>query len=105
MVEVVWTSRARKDLDGISAFIAQSSPYYAEKTEIGIFQRSLVLEEHPRVGHPVVEIGDPDIREITEGDYRIIYWLVSDERVSVIAVMHNRRRLPPSFTRTRRRTK
>ena len=102
MVEVTWSTRARKDLDDISAFIAGGSPYYAERTEVGIFEKSLMLELHPLAGHIVQEVNDPSIREISYGRYRIIYWVVSPKRVSVIAVVHGKRKLLRSGIRERR---
>lgn len=102
MVNVTWTERARKDLDDISAFIAGGSPYYAERTEVGIFEKSLMLELQPLAGHVVQEVNDPTIREISYGSYRIIYWVMSQEHVSVIAVVHGKRKLQRSSIRERR---
>lgn len=104
MVEVTWTARARNDLDGISAYVAQGSPFYAERLETDIFHRSLILEQHPRLGHPVPEVNDPSVREIHLGDYRIIYWIVSEESVSILAVIHAQRILRKSLI-SRRRSK
>ena len=93
MVEVTWTSRARKDLDAISAYIAESSPYYAEQTEWRILERSLILEQQPLIGHVVAEVGDPSIREIHQGRYRIIYWVIDPVHLTIIAVVHGKRRI------------
>lgn len=101
MVEMTWTVRARKDLDAISAFIAESSPYYAQRTERAILERTLVLEEHPLIGHPVTEVKDPDIREIAQGRYRIIYWVAAPDRLSVITVVHGKRSVTRKAIRSR----
>lgn len=101
MVEVTWTARARKDLDGISAFIAEASPYYAQQTEWGIFQRTLLLETHPRSGHTVKEVGDPAVREIGFGRYRIIYWLMAPRHIAIVAVVHGSRNISRSAIRSR----
>ncbi|MBL0127146.1 MAG: type II toxin-antitoxin system RelE/ParE family toxin [Flavobacteriales bacterium] len=103
MVKVTWSARARKDLDGISAYIAEGSAYYAERTELEIFQRSLFLEAHPKAGRMVKEVGDASIREIGYGRYRIIHWLVSDVEVVIIAVVHGSRKLTPGTVLARRR--
>ena len=102
MVQVTWTRRARTDLDGISAYVAQGSPFYAERLEKDIFQRSLVLEQHPRIGHPVAEVNDQSVREIHFGDYRIIYWLASEEDIAILAVIHSQRILHKSLITSRR---
>lgn len=103
MAEVTWTTRARRDLDGISAFIAEGSPYYAQQTEWGIFQRSLVLADQPRIGHIVKEVGDPKVREIGFGRYRILYWLMDDDHVAIVAVIHGSRRIAGTTIRSRLR--
>ena len=101
MVEVTWTIRAQKDLDGISAFIAEGSPYYAQRTEWEIFERSLVLEKQPRVGRAVKEVGDPAVREIGFGRYRIIYWLIDPDHIAIVAVVHGSRNISRSALRSR----
>lgn len=105
MAEVTWTARAKKDLDDISAFIAESSPYYARQTEWSILERSLVLERQPLVGHPVAEMLDPAVREIAHGNYRIIYWVRSSAVVVVIAVVHGKRRITRSTLAKRQRAR
>lgn len=97
MVEVTWTTRARRDLDGISAFIAEGSPFYARQTEWGIFQRSLILETQPRSGHVVKEIGDPSVREIVSGRYRIM----DPDHIAIVAVVHSSRQLSRTTIRSR----
>ena len=104
MVQVTWSRRARTDLDGISAYVAQGSAFYAERLEKDIFLRSLLLERHPRIGHPVPEVNDPSVREIHFGDYRIIYWLVSEVEITILALIHSQRILHKSMV-TRRRSR
>lgn len=102
MVEVTWTARARKDLDGISSYISESSPYYAQQTEWAILERSLILEKQPMIGHMVAETGDPSVREIGQGNYRIIYWIKNPKRVIIIAIVHGKRRLTRSSVNVRK---
>lgn len=104
MAQVSWTARARKDLDAISAFIAMDSPYYARRTEWAIYERSLALQEFPGIGHMVAEVGDPNLRELTYGNYRIIHWLMKPDHVMVIAVIHARRK-PDGRTLVRRKSR
>ena len=47
----------------------------------------------PLSGAEVPEYGDPDIREVFEHPYRIIY-RVSGPDVQVLAVIHSSRRMP-----------
>jgi toxin ParE1/3/4 len=42
----------------------------------------------------VPEYGAPDIREVIERSYRIIYW-IREGHIDVLAVVHNAQVLPP----------
>ncbi|MBS1568886.1 MAG: type II toxin-antitoxin system RelE/ParE family toxin [Bacteroidetes bacterium] len=105
MVKVTWTARARKDLDDISAYIAESSPFYAQQTEWAILEHSLILEQQPLMGHPVAEMRDTAIREISHGNYRIIYWVKSQAELVIIAVVHGKRQITRSVIRQRRKSR
>jgi toxin ParE1/3/4 len=48
-------------------------------------------------GHAVPEYQDPAIRQVLEGNYRIIY-RVGEEGVEILAVIHAARQLPPRET-------
>ncbi len=104
MVKVTWTARARKDLDDISAFIAESSPYYAQQTEWAILEHAMVLEQQPLIGHPVAEMRDVAIREISHGSYRIIYWVKSQAELVILSVVHGKRQVTRSMIQQRRKS-
>src|SRR5215216_1297036 len=97
-MEVRWTEAALEHVRAIRDYIAADSPFYAERTAEGLLARSEQLADHPRSGRVVPERGDPDVRELIEGPYRVIYW-VRPERVEVLAVVHGRRALPPDVAR------
>jgi plasmid stabilization system protein ParE len=46
------------------------------------------------LGHVVPEYNSPSIRQILEGNYRIIH-RVRQDRIEVLAVIHGARELPP----------
>ena len=95
-MEVRWTEAALEHVRAIRDFIAADSPFYAERTAERLLGRSEQLADHPRSGRVVPERGDPDVREVIEGSYRIIYQ-VGPARVEVLAVVHGRRELPPEI--------
>ena len=64
MAQVVWTSNALSDLNEIGEYIANDSPKYAEL--------------NPRTGWIVPEAEREDLRELIEGNYRIIYEILND---------------------------
>lgn len=87
---VVWTETALGHLAGIQQYISQTSPIYAEQVVRRIFDRGKQLAAFPESGREVPEVGKPEVREIIEPPYRVIYRLMGD-RVEVVAVVHGRR--------------
>jgi plasmid stabilization system protein ParE len=75
MVEVRWTPQAFDDLESIAGFIAKDSPYYARLFAIDVLGAVDRLPKFPKSGRIVPELGNPIIREIILGNYRIVYRL------------------------------
>ncbi len=95
-MNVHWTNTAIEHLLGVYEFIARDSPAYAQRTIDRLTDCSKRLADFPLSGAVVSEHDSPDIREIVERPYRIIY-RVSAERVDVLAVVHGARLLPPQL--------
>ena len=57
--------------------------------------RSKQLARFPESGRIVPEYEQPDVREVIEGAYRVIYRVLPDQ-LDVLAVVHSARELPPS---------
>lgn len=93
-MNVRWTESALGDLEAIEAAIARHSPRYAQAMIGRIFQRSEQIATLPRIGPMVREFDDETLREVFEDPYRIIYRIVDDEQIDVVAVVHAARRLP-----------
>ena len=81
MAQVKWMPCALDDVDGIADHIAKDSPKYASVLVRRFFDRADVLERYPMSGHVVSEVGSKELRELTEGNYRIIYWLGLPDQV------------------------
>jgi len=88
MVEVNWTENAINDLNDIGDFIAKDSIKYAELTVEKLFNATDILETNPLAGKIVIEFEDENLRELIRGNYRIVYYLVSDFLIDVITVQH-----------------
>lgn len=86
---VVWTATALGQLGALRQYISQTSPVYAERMVQRILARAPQLAAFPDSGRMVPEVGRPEIREVIEGPYRVIYRLRAD-RVDVLAVVHGR---------------
>jgi toxin ParE1/3/4 len=93
-VRVVWSEGALHQLAALYQYIAQTSPVYAEGVADRIWHRSGQLADFPDSGREVPEYKRPDIREIIQGSYRLIYRRGANA-VEVLAVIHGARRLPP----------
>ena len=91
-MKVCWTESALGHLDSIFDFIAQDSHEYAARMVDRITRRSQQLARFPRSGRAVPEYASPRVREVVEASYRIIY-VVKDENVDVLAVLHGARDL------------
>ena len=74
-VPVVITPTAIGDLEEIVRFIAFDSPERARQFGYALINQALSLAPFPEMGRVTLEIGDPAVREIVHGSYRIIYEL------------------------------
>jgi len=89
---VIWSEPAKADLRSIHDFIAHDSRHYAKKVTRDIREKTDILDELPRVGKKVTEVGDKNVRELSIYSYRIIYE-IKGQSVFVLAVVHKRRDL------------
>ncbi|MBZ9632071.1 type II toxin-antitoxin system RelE/ParE family toxin [Salegentibacter sp. LM13S] len=91
MVQINWTFQAKYDLNSIAEFISKDSKKYAELQIIKLRNRTKILKTQPYSGKLVPEINQPEIRELIEGNYRIIYKIVNDLRIDILTVHHSAR--------------
>ena len=87
---IQWTEPALSDLHAIHNFIARDSNTYADITISDILDEVQQLEQFPMSGRIVPEIHDETIRELIEGNYRIIYNITKSE-VIILTILHGAR--------------
>ena len=87
-VEVKWTTLSLEDIENIASFIAKDSDQYAFIQTERFFERVKVLESYPEFGKIVPEFGKAAIRQLLEGNYRIIYQIISPDRIDILTVHH-----------------
>jgi toxin ParE1/3/4 len=87
---VIWTHRARADLKAIHDYIAKDSRERAKRVAHEIRRKADTLAEAPLVGRKVLELDDPQLREISAYSWRIIYHL-REHQVFIITLVHKRR--------------
>lgn len=92
-MSVLWTVTATNQLVAVRDFFARTSPGYAQVVAAHIIARADQLNGQPLLGAEVPEYGDPNLREVYEHPYRILY-RVDGPDVRIVAVIHSSRRMP-----------
>ena len=92
-MKVAWAPLAIDRVAEIAAYIAQDNPPAAAKWIHKIFARVGQLPRFPASGRQLPETARADIRELTWGNYRIIY-RVEAHQVCVLTVRHTKQILP-----------
>ena len=92
MVKVLWTEFAIEDLKLIHDYISKDSRVYASRFVEKIMSRVDQLETNPKSGRIVPEFNIETLRELIEGNYRIIYKIDSDF-IGIVRVHHSARQL------------
>lgn len=90
MTEVIWAPQAIEDVEAIRAHVARDSAHYANLLVERIVAAVERLQDNPRSGRVVPELGDESIREVIHGSYRIVYRLRHD-LVEIATVFHGAR--------------
>ncbi len=88
MVKISWTNQAIEDIYEISEYYRPRSEKYAAQLTNKIFEKADHLQQYPQIGRVVPELEREDIRELIFKNYRIIYHVVSKDRIDILAV-HN----------------
>ena len=74
-----WSERSVNDLIAIQRYISQDNPQTAKKWIAKLRQRAKSTTETPLLGRIVPEFNQADIREVFQGNYRIVYKVKVDE--------------------------
>ena len=86
---VIWSEPAKSDLRKIFNYIACDSKYYAGKVIQEFVDRSEALNEFPKMGKILAEVGNPEVREIHVYSYRLIY-KQSQTHIEILAIVNDR---------------
>ncbi len=73
MVEIIWTELAIEDLESIHPIFQKDSKVYADRQVDKIIDRVDQIGNIPKSGSVVPEFNSELIRDLIEGNYRIIY--------------------------------
>ena len=84
---------ALENIQDIYDFIAKDSPHFAELEVQKIYERIKLLHRYPLSGKVVREYNMEERRELVEGNYRIVYQIMSEDSISIATVHHHSRLL------------
>jgi addiction module RelE/StbE family toxin len=93
MAEVKFTIQSIEDLEDIGEYISNDSLHYAGIQVEKLIRRTDILETFPLIGRVVPELKIKSIREVIEGNYRIVYRVLNKDLVHVLTFHHTRRKL------------
>lgn len=94
MAQIVWTDKAKDDLEAIADYIALDKRSAAVKLVQDVFQATRRLEVFPDSGRRLPELLDYPYREIVLNPCRVIYkYSPTDERVVVLTIIRQERDL------------
>ncbi len=93
MAKLNWTEQATNDLISIGQYIERDSLKYAKIQIKRIRAKAKLLRKFPLSGRIVPELDNDVIRELILGNYRIIYKVISEERIDILAIHHSARLL------------
>ena len=94
-MRVRWTEQAFTRLAGIEDYVAADSPSAAQRLVARLVRRASTLAGTPNIGRRVPELPGSDLRELIEGNYRIVY-RVRSPRVEILTVFEGHRGFPHS---------
>ena len=89
-MKIIWTKESFKRLAEIEDFIAKDSPDRAKKFVDKLIARGESLVNFPNKGRIVPEFSVPEIREIIEQNYRIVY-RITKTRIEILTVFEGHR--------------
>ncbi len=92
---VILTDQSQDDLHEIVVFIARDSREHARRFGNELIDQALAIGNFPEMGRIVPEVGDPAVREIFHGAYRIVYEVLHDPTaIYVLRFWHAARGIP-----------
>ncbi len=87
MVKIRWSNKSLYDLKNIFDYIAQDSKKYASIQVKRIKLRTQQLKIQPLSGRKVPEFNNENVRELIEGNYRIVH-LIKEDQIFILTIHH-----------------
>ncbi|MFH1825082.1 MAG: type II toxin-antitoxin system RelE/ParE family toxin [Candidatus Firestonebacteria bacterium] len=97
MGKIKWTEKASTHLQTIHEYIAKDSETYATRFIISLIKATEKLEMMPQCGRIVSELETYGFREVIYQNYRIVYRIIKDDNIEILAVIHGAREFKKVF--------
>lgn len=98
MAIIKFTPKALDDIEITAIYISQTSEKYAQMFVETIFSEVNYLSKHPLIDRFVPEFEeDTTLRELIRPPYRIVYRIVSLERIDIIRVLRSSQNFLPEM--------
>ena len=88
---IAFTEQAISDIEDIATYIGNDSLFYASLQVQKFFNKVVIRENFPLTGRVVPDLNIPSVRELIEGNYRIIYRIMNKDMIHVLTVHHSRK--------------
>jgi toxin ParE1/3/4 len=88
IIKVVWTQEALNRLIEIEEYISIDNPERAVKFVNNLINKGDSIAHFPKKGRIVPEFSIPEIREIIEKKYRIVY-RIKNNRIEILTVFES----------------
>lgn len=92
-MKIVWSPLAVERLEEIYNYISSDNISAAQKMMNSIFKKVETLSKNPKRGRKVPEVNSEEIREVFEGEYRIIYRIKS-KKIFILTIRNFKQLLP-----------
>lgn len=89
MAQINWTNQANNDIDSLIDFLSSQSETYAKLQIQRIFDNVNLLVSMPKLGRVVPELEYKKVREIIVKPYRVVYHIVSKDRIDILTIHHS----------------
>lgn len=91
--QLLWTEQALIRLGEIDEYVGQRNPTAATHLVDRIIERATALIDQPGLGRTVPELPGSALREVIEGNYRVVY-RVREHVIEVVTVFEGHRQFP-----------
>lgn len=89
MAKLIWTEESLLWLRDIGDYLEERSSQAAANVTEGIYRKTQILLEHPRIGARHTNIVDREVRELLYGHYRIVYEVTNADDIYVLVIFHS----------------